>query len=74
MVTNYQARAALIAAGKFDATDAAVRASGDTLTIQAWDYANNFYRDSAFITAMAGVLKMASADVDALFVAAGAVN
>lgn len=70
-VTNYQARAALIDAGKFAAVDAAVRGQGvDPKVLAAWDYGNTFLRSSPFVAAMASILGMASADVDALFVKA----
>lgn len=48
-VSNYQARAQLIADGNFASVDATIRNSGNQTAIQAWDYANNFYRVSAFI-------------------------
>ncbi len=70
-VTNFQARAALIAAGLFTKVDGAVRASGDPTAVAAWDYANNFYRDSAFISgALAAAAGITPAQIDALFIAA----
>lgn len=69
-VTNFQARAALIDAGLFDKADAAVRASGDARAVQAWDYANNFYRASALIDAIGGALGLTAARTDDLFRAA----
>jgi hypothetical protein len=79
MVTNYQGRAALVQAGLFDKADAAIRGADQTvaankLALQAWDYANNFYRDSAFISGVASILGLKPADIDALFVTAGAVQ
>ena len=73
-VTNYQARAALIAAGLFDKADAAVRASGDPKAVQAWDYANNFYRSSPFIAKLGGDLGLADSQIDDLFRAAAAID
>ena len=68
-VTNFQARAALIEAGLFAAADAAAKAAGG-VTAQAWDYANVFERQSPTIAALASGLKLTSAQVDALFIAA----
>lgn len=73
VVTNYQARAALIGAGLFDKANAAVRASGDAIAVQAWDYANQFYRTSPIIAALAGGLDLKDAEIDDLFRAAAKV-
>ena len=70
MVTNYQARAALVQANLFTQVDQGVRASGNQLAIQAWDYANNFYRSSPFIAALKSVAGQTDAQVDDLFRAA----
>jgi len=70
-VTNYQAREALRQAGLFSTVNAAIKAFGeDSSEYQAWEYANNFYRESQLIVSMAGALGMDAAAVDALFVAA----
>lgn len=66
-VTNYQARQALIDAGLFAQADAAVRASGDPSTIQAWDYANEFFRASRFVGALGAGLNLSPAQIDELF-------
>lgn len=69
-VTNYQARKALIDAGRFVEADAKVRASDDPATLAAWDYANEFFRASPFIAAIGGALNMSPAQIDDLFRAA----
>lgn len=78
-VTNYQTRAMLVERGLFDKVDTALRSADMTVTanriaLQAWDYANGFSRNSAIVTAMAGVLGLSSDDVDGLFIAAEAVQ
>lgn len=70
-VTLYQGRAALIEAGLFDQVKAAVLSLGeDSLAYQAFEYANHWYRDSAFIAQLAGSLGLTSEQIDALFIAA----
>ena len=73
-VTNFQARAALIAAGLFDQVDAAVHASGDQLAIQAWEYANNVYRQSSLIAQLGAALGLTEQQIDALFITAAAID
>jgi hypothetical protein len=73
VVTNYQARVALMGAGLFDAVDAHVKGAGGP-ALQAWEYANNFYRDGALIAGLAPVFGLSASDVDALFVAAAAIK
>lgn len=72
-VTNFQARAALIQAGLFASIDAAVKGSGDTTMLQAWEYANIYSRDSTFIRQMGAALGLDSQQIDDLFVAAAQV-
>lgn len=70
-VTLYQGRAALIHAGLFDQVKAAVDAGGqNSLAYQAFEYANHWYRDSAFIAQLAGGLGLAEQQIDDLFIAA----
>lgn len=70
-VTNYQARAALIASGLFEAVDTAVKAQGPASQAwQAWEYANVFLRTSPFIVEMGAALGQTPAQIDALFVEA----
>lgn len=78
-VTNYQARAALVAAGLFDKVDAAIRGADLTvqanqLALQAWDYAGSFYRTSDFIVALSPEFGLSPADIDNLFRAAAKVS
>lgn len=74
-VTNYQARAALLAAGLFDQVDAAVKAQGvDSQAFQAWEYANNIYRSSALINGLATALGLSAGQVDDLFAAAAKID
>lgn len=75
VVTNYQARAALINAGLFDAVAAAVAQKGPTsLEHQAWEYANTFVRDSQFIVSMASDLGLSEYQVGALFESASKIT
>lgn len=74
-VTNYQARAALIQAGLFDAVANGVAQLGpSSLEFQAWEYANTFVRDSQFIISMASTLGLSEGQVDALFKAASEIS
>lgn len=68
-VTNFQARAALMGAGLFDAVDAAVKAAGG-VALQAWEYANEFEREGVLVAGITVQLGITSAQLDALFVAA----
>lgn len=73
-VTNYQARAALLAAGLFDQADAAVKALGPSSpAYQAWEYGNNFYRADPWIAGLGAGLGLTDAQIDALFIAAARV-
>jgi hypothetical protein len=73
-VTNFQARAALIAAGLFDAVDAAVRASDDPIALQAWDYANEVTRNGALVNGLASGLGLTAEQLDDLFRAAAVIE
>ncbi len=77
-VTNYQARTALIEAGVFAKADAALRGADQTvaanqIALQAWDYANQFFRNQPIIAAMQALLGLSDAQVDDLFRAAAQV-
>jgi hypothetical protein len=79
-VTNFQARAVLMSlpgpggvGTMFEAADAALRAQGGTAW-QAWEYANNLTRDGELVTTMAAGLGLSPEQVDALFIAASAVE
>jgi hypothetical protein len=78
-VTNYQARTVLIEAGVFAKADAALRGADQTvaanqIALQAWDYANQFFRNQPIIAAMQAVLGLSDAQVDDLFRAAAKVS
>lgn len=74
-VTNYQARAALLAAGLFEQVDAAVKAQGPTsAAFQAWEYANSVYRNSPLIAGLGAALGLTAAQIDDLFRAAAAID
>jgi hypothetical protein len=66
VVTNFQARAALMAVGLFDAVDAYCKQAGGA-TFQAWEYANNFYRTGALVNGLAPQFGLTEADLDTLF-------
>ena len=73
-VTNFQARAALIGAGLFDQVDTAIRASGNAVAVQAWDYANVITRTGTLVTAMAAQLGLSAEQLDDLFRAAAGIE
>lgn len=73
-VSMFQARAALIAAGLFDAVDAAIRDGGDPIAQTAWEYATVIERDSPLMQTMAGKLGLAPAQIDQLFRAASRIK
>lgn len=74
-VTLYQGRAALIQAGLFDQVKAAVEAQGpNSLAYQDFEYANHWYRDSAFIVGLADGLGLSEQDIDALFATAAGIQ
>lgn len=74
MVTNFQARAALIAAGLFDQADAAVKASTNPLALPAWEYSSTISRSSPLLDALASGLGLTDAQIDDLFRQAAAIN
>ena len=73
VVTPFQAKAALLQAGLLDTVKAAI-ASAPAITQLAWSDATEFTRDSPTISTMAGALGLTSVQVDALFVAASAIQ
>lgn len=73
VVTPFQAKAALLQAGLLNTVKAAI-ASAPAITQLAWSDATEFTRDSPTIATMAGALGLTSAQVDALFVAAAAIQ
>ncbi len=67
-ITNFQARAQMIADGNFDAVNKTIEGSGNATAIAAWDYANVFLRSSPFIAMLMGNTPYSTdALVDALF-------
>lgn len=71
LVTNFQARAAMmrVEVGEgtlFDMVDAYCKNAGGA-ALQAWEYANNFYRDGVFVTSMAPAFGLTDEAVDELF-------
>lgn len=68
-VTNFQARAALMAVGKFTLVDDALKAAGG-VALQAWEYANNISRSGALVNSMATQLGLTQEEIDDLFIAA----
>ena len=74
VVTQRQARLALLGAGLLDAVDAAIDAIPDPATRAAaritWDYGQEVVRDNPVLLAMAASLDLEPEQVDALFIAA----
>lgn len=85
-VTNFQARAAMMqvpgstpGTSLFSEVDAAIRAGKDSgpegaIAFQAWEFANDFYRDGALINALGAGFGQSQADIDALFIAASTIE
>lgn len=74
-VTNFQARAVLLAAGLFDQVDAAIKAQPQTsAAYQAWEYANEITRSGTLVNSMAETLSLTSVQLDDLFRQAAAIE
>ncbi len=75
-VTMRQARLALLGAGLLDNVDAAMAAIPDETMRRAaqieWEYAATVDRTSALVSNLSGALGLTDAQLDALFIAAGA--
>jgi hypothetical protein len=67
IVSRFQARAALLYAGKLADAEAAVAASGDALTQLAWAEAVEWKRTSPALNALAAAIGMSSSEIDDLF-------
>jgi hypothetical protein len=67
-IQMWQARAMLIRMGIIDQVNGAVAASRDPEIQNAWEYAPNVVRRSAFVLAMAGALGLNDAALDSLFI------
>lgn len=75
LVSRFQARAALAAAGYFEAIDKFMAALPRTdIRRLAWEDATDFDRTSTTLAAMQQMLGLSDAQVDALFVAAAAIE
>ena len=67
-VTNFQARAALLAAGLFAQVNDAMKAQpADSAAFQAWEYANEITRGGELVNSMAAALGFTAAQLDDLF-------
>ena len=73
-VTRFQARAALHQAGLLADVEAAVAASDDPTVKLAWAESIEFPRGSPTIAALAVAIGLTDAEVDALFIAAAAIQ
>lgn len=67
-IANWQARTILRRAGLFYQVDMAVKQSGNEEMLDAWEYAPNVVRRSAFVIAMAEALGLDDATLDQLFI------
>lgn len=75
VVTRFQARAALYLAGHFEAVEAYMaQASTPMLAKLAWQDAQEFQRSSPTVLALAKVLGLSDAQLDALFVSAATIK
>lgn len=76
MVTMRQARRALLDANLYANVQGAIAAipgvAGDAARID-WEFASTVNRDDPLVTALAGALSLTEADLDDLFIAAGAI-
>ena len=70
-VTMRQARLALNGAGLLDTVSNAIVAAGMAAQIE-WEYAGTVQRGSGLVPAMASALGLTDAQIDALFITAGA--
>ncbi|MFP5516922.1 MAG: hypothetical protein ACLGJC_28045 [Alphaproteobacteria bacterium] len=67
-VTNFQARAVLLAAGLFDQVDAAIKAQPvNSNARQAWEYANELTRNGTLVNSVSETLGLTAAQLDDLF-------
>lgn len=66
-VTRFQARGALLLAGLLDDVETAMAACSDEMAKLAWQYAQEFKRDSPTIAVMATAIGIDDAKLDDLF-------
>lgn len=72
-VTMRQARLALLAAGKLDDVEAAINALPEppkTPALIEWNYSNEVLRHNGFVSQIAPLIGMTTADLDAIFIEA----
>lgn len=74
MVTNLQARLALLNAGLLGAVEDAVKTSANAELKMAWEYAQNFYRQSPALMQLATALQLTPQQLDELFTAASQIE
>ena len=74
VVTNFQARAALMQADLFETVNAAVMGGTDALAKQAWEYANEITRDGVLVNSLGTGLGLTSQQLDDLFRTAAAIE
>lgn len=68
-ITNFQARAALMAAGLFELVDNAVKQE-QGIAFQVWEYANTISRQGSLVNSIASQLGLTSQQLDNLFIEA----
>lgn len=78
-VTNFQARALLIRRGLFDAVDAAIQAGKNGAdeereAFQAWEFGNEFLRDSPTLARIAAGLGLSDAERDEMIIEASKIE
>lgn len=74
VVSRFQARAALLAAGLLASVEAAVANSGNAFAQLAWADAIEFRRNSPTIAALAGLVGLTDSQIDALFLTAAEIE
>lgn len=70
----WQAKAILSQAGLLSSADAAISNSGNSVLIQAWEYAPFISRNSPAVAAIGALLNLTSEQVDQLFRDANAIK
>lgn len=73
-VTRFQARAALMQAGRLADVELATGASGDPFIQLAWAESVEFPRNSPTIAALAAAIGLTGGDVDQLFITASQIS
>jgi hypothetical protein len=74
VITNFQARAVLIAQGYFDDVNDFVAGLGDATATAAWEYANEVTRSGALVAAVRAALGLTDQQMDDLFIAAAGIE